>query len=71
MNTKPITTKRKNYWRTDLIRGDRVIGFLISRPKGFRLTSTDPDLRWFHRRYFKSPDDLMSGLYRGINNGKP
>ena len=59
-----ISVKRKNYYRTDVSNGSRFIGFMISRPKGYWLLSTDPDLRWFKRRYFKTPADLLASIKR-------
>ena len=62
MIQREISTKRRNFWRTDVIetRGGQVIGRLVSTPHGYRLHSTDKKLRWFRTRFFRTPSHLLS-----------
>ena len=61
-----IATKRRCYWRTDVIERDRVVGRLVSTPYGYRLDTSNKSLRWFRRRYFKTPADLVASInHRG------
>jgi hypothetical protein len=62
MTHKTIGTRRRNYWRTDVLEtpGNRIVGRLVSTPYGYRLHATDRDLRWFQRRLYKSPAQLIN-----------
>ena len=60
-----LTTRRRNYWRTDIEVGGRITGHLISTPAGFMLHSQHPGLRWFRRRYWRTPQHLTDAV-RGI-----
>jgi len=59
-----ISTKRRNFWRTDVIEipGGQAVGRLISTPLGYRLHTADRKLRWFRGRLFKTPANLVSAF---------
>lgn len=57
-----IEIRRRSFWRHDINTGARTIGHLISTPAGFQLQTQDAKLRWFRRRYYRTPGHLIDAV---------
>ena len=57
-----LTSRRRNYWCTDLLVGQRTVGRLVSTPAGYMLQTQDAGLRWFRRRYYRTPGHLLDAV---------
>jgi len=57
-----IKTQRRNYFLHDVITGSGTIGHLISTPAGYQLHTRDTRLRWFYRRYWRTPGHLIDAV---------
>ena len=61
-NSTNIKIRRRNYWRHDIDIGARTIGHLISTPAGYQLHTLDTRLRWYRRRYYRTPGHLADAV---------
>jgi hypothetical protein len=61
-NSTNIKIRRRNYWRHDINSGARTIGHLVSTPDGFQLHTQESKLRWFRRRYWRTPGHLVDAV---------
>ena len=57
-----IKTRRRNYYRHDVITGSGTVGHLISTPAGYQLHTQERKLRWFRRRYYRTAGHLIDAV---------
>jgi len=57
-----IKIRRRNYWRHDINTGACTIGHLVSTPAGYLLHTQDTRLRWYRRRYYRTPGHLIDAV---------
>jgi hypothetical protein len=61
-NSTDIQIRRRNYVCHDVITSSGTVGHLISTPAGYQLHTRDTRLRWFYRRYWRTPGHLVDAV---------